>query len=99
MTKLTVEQIEKNDLYALKLWHIIIIITFQVVTALGAYFTMKADLYNHIENPDVHMSYATKVEKFVPRGEYTDLKQSLDEFKATYKDDVKELKQMIRAIK
>ena len=96
MTKLTEDQIKKNDLYALKMWHVILIVTFQVITALGAYFTMKADLYNHIDNTDVHMTFEKKVEAFVPRGEYIDLKESLDEFKEMYREDIKELKNMIR---
>lgn len=98
MTKLTEEQIQKNNIYAVKLVHIVVTIISYIVIIAIAYGTLKADLYNHIDNPDVHMTYKAKVEAFVPRGEYKDLKKSLDDFKNDYKEDIKELKEMLREL-
>ena len=44
-----------------------------------------------MQNPDIHMTYKSKVEEFVPRGEYDDLKDLIIELRSEVKELRKEL--------
>ena len=102
MTRTTKEEINGSALYFLKKVHLIItilvIILTQLAFAFSSYYALKQDISenflridNHIQNPDVHMSYEQKVENFVPRGEYNDLKDIIVDLK----DEIKELRKTI----
>ena len=58
MTKLNDSQLKGKNVYALELWHLIVIVLINLILIAGSYFTMRSDLYNHIGNPDVHMTLA-----------------------------------------
>ncbi len=102
MTRTTKEEINGSALYFLKKAHLIIAILIMLLTnaglAFGAYYSLKADVNanflridSHIQNPDIHMTYKSKVEEFVPRGEYDDLKDLIIELRTEVKELRKEL--------
>ena len=76
---------------------IIILVLTQIGSLYGAYYSLKEDIadntsgiesnmerYNyHIDNKDIHMTYSEKVHDFVPRGEYMELKETINNLQAT----------------
>ena len=76
---------------------VIVLVVTQIGSLYGAYYTLKEDIamntsgiksniekYNyHIKNKDIHMTYSEKIHEFVPRGEYAELKETINKLQDT----------------
>ena len=60
---------------------------------------IEQKLIDHIENPDVHMSYQAKVLSFYTRQEAELLKETLDELRAISLENQKDIKSLLRLSK
>lgn len=100
MEKTTKSELREADLYLFKkaqvIIAVIVLLIGQVGIVFGAYYSLRNDLDNHMTNSDVHMTYSQKVDKFVPRGEYEDLKKTLDEIKQAVKSNNDNILKLIR---
>ena len=60
---------------------------------------IEQKLIDHIENPDVHMSYQSKVLSFYTRQEAEQLRETLDELRAISLENQKDIKSLLRMSK
>lgn len=82
MTKIKKEELNGQDLFIISKKEIsltaIITVVTTIVLVAGSYFTLQTNVSTHVDNEDVHMTYEKKVQAFVPRGEYNDLKMQIN---------------------